>query len=1671
MKTKILLTMTMLLLGLLPGRAKSHITVDGLLYEIENGEAALIGGPVWRNDESGEEFDPVSKVVIPEKVVGCDVTAIYFNPYCDTLVIPKTVKTIDVKMYLMSLDEEHFDNPNWGEEDMYGAKFVESKVENPAGTFRLGGLFYAVMIGWAWEDGTSHSWLKVPKGCESNYDNFLPVGSYPVMVYSEEIEDQGIIYRVKWSDKTAIIAGYTSDFPTGADVSYTIPQGFTDASGNYFTVVGVDVSPNVGTLFLPLDSSHKMKFLRNLPESLTKLIIPEGLQNLYIDWDYQINYKFETFVCESGLRLGPASIINAEKIYYYGTYDDFDLTGEHSGITPDILYVPSSEVTKFQSAFEDLAVRPLPDDYAGIENWTCPGLKFRLYEPDPTSGDFDDYGMRAYVSGYTADLPEHVVIPETYNGYDVMGIDARVFKNCTTIKSVTLPDKLGRIGEEAFMGCTNLESVYTVERKWSEYSIRSARKSAFEGCTALKEICNKVSDDDYVRPKFSVYDHAFYGTTSLQNFPEIFENVGDYAFYQSGIKSFGVLTEADFAYLNIGTHAFEGSKVERVSINFDGYIEPRLILGEGAFYNCGCLMEFEYIGPNLTIGKQAFHGCSAFKKFSITDPVWRIGDQAFLGCSALETLNLCPKYEEGTFTELGEQVFSYCMNLKSLILPYCARITKESTLGLWLQSLEQLTMPWYLHKNPGVPDNAFNGTQIPTNYKIVSFNPAPFSDGAFPSDTYQNATVKVPSGQIPTYQATEGWRNFVNFQEISDDDYNKVVINDVEYSLNQSTSTATVTGYQQEMVGILVEQIPIWGQRPVYEIQPISFDQDGNPVEYGPVLVGYEEAITGYTEQESPIYNTHEALTLENSITWGGTTYTVNKIADEAFKDCQMLKKLTIPSSYTSIGKNVFTGSSLEEVVLNCPLQANSEWSYTAETPTCPFYGAEKLVKATVGEGTCTTLPYTLFGGASALKEVTLPSNLREIYAYAFAGTGLETIQLPTSVTHLLKGVFMDSKLKSITLHEGMYVVSNSCFSGTPIEELYLPSTLNYSYTTLYQTALKDIVSGMDSLRKVVCAENQTLTKVPQSTFTNMDKLEEIVLPSTVKTIESYAFKGCVSLKNVVLSEGLQTIKGNAFYGCTSLQSLELPEGLETIGPQAFLGCTSLEEANLPSTVKTIGGYAFYKTKLKALTLPESLESVGIYAFWQNQNPSNGYYQNFPYVVTYATTPPSRSDYKLIKNGNGPNIPPLYVLVGCKAAYEEAWGDEFTDIREFPGTELVVYGEEKTSPRGATVEVPVELFNITEAAGVMFDVTLPEGVSLVKTTSGKYDVTLSGRTTDHQLIVTDLPNGDYRIIVVSLSSQPITGNDGTLLKMGLDVSTTAQSGDFEIVFHDTEVVTQSGTSLSSVLAADGSMPFTVLPLLVGDIDGNNRIQLLDVLTLLAHINNIQPIDFTTVNKQVADVVADDVINLLDALQLIYILSKQTTGTNAPSAPADGMVTVAPGEGGLDVSVSAEPFTALTMDVTLPSGFCVDGVTLDSSRCADHSVRLTDLGGGRYRVIVFSTGLSPVQGESGRLMHISTSVTPTDVSIGDIEIGTCDLRQLSLSPVEGYTTGMGRLAGGLSVRSDGSSLVVTSDRNAVLSVVGTDGRLVRNLEVGPGTSRHGGFAPGVYVVNGARVIIR
>ncbi len=86
-------------------------------------------------------------------------------------------------------------------------------------------------------------------------------------------------------------------------------------------------------------------------------------------------------------------------------------------------------------------------------------------------------------------------------------------------------------------------------------------------------------------------------------------------------------------------------------------------------------------------------------------------------------------------------------------------------------------------------------------------------------------------------------------------------------------------------------------------------------------------------------------------------------------------------------------------------------------------------------------------------------------------------------------------------------------------------------------------------------------------------KIEKIIIPSSVETIEYGAFKGCAELKSIIFSEGLVKIESVAFYECGTLEQVIIPESVRKIGGLAFGECVAV--FILPDSVETIDRNAF----------------------------------------------------------------------------------------------------------------------------------------------------------------------------------------------------------------------------------------------------------------------------------------------------------------------------------------------------------------------------------------------------------------------------------------------------------------------------------------------------------------
>ena len=76
----------------------------------------------------------------------------------------------------------------------------------------------------------------------------------------------------------------------------------------------------------------------------------------------------------------------------------------------------------------------------------------------------------------------------------------------------------------------------------------------------------------------------------------------------------------------------------------------------------------------------------------------------------------------------------------------------------------------------------------------------------------------------------------------------------------------------------------------------------------------------------------------------------------------------------------------------------------------------------------------------------------------------------------------------------------------------------------------------------------------------------QVVIPSTVTEIGSYAFQNCTGLQSVTIPGSVTTIGYEAFYGCTGLRTVTLNSGLITIKSQAFRKCTAISSITIPNT-------------------------------------------------------------------------------------------------------------------------------------------------------------------------------------------------------------------------------------------------------------------------------------------------------------------------------------------------------------------------------------------------------------------------------------------------------------------------------------------------------------------------
>ncbi len=363
--------------------------------------------------------------------------------------------------------------------------------------------------------------------------------------------------------------------------------------------------------------------------------------------------------------------------------------------------------------------------------------------------------------------------------YESDRIPANCFENCTSLKNVTIENNLVYVGQNAFIGCTNLESVKFNDNVSTEFIYEAAFKNCislktvvlpdslfeiekyvFDGCTSLEEItfnkntqitsnlgsifkgCLKLAtfnvnnENKYYNAQnnlllskdnttiiFAAPNYSYGNYTLLQN-------VYDGAF--SSVETLHTLTIAENVSM-INKYAFENcTNLSKVTI-----LSNDIQIDEGAFKGCLALNEVENI-ENINVFNKYVFAQTALEILTLTNV--EIKDYAFSEINTLKELTInnstlnsfasfanCKNLEKVYITtkEIGECAFAYCENINILQLENVEVIKDNAFIGCTsLQSVTSNTVKeignYAFYDNKALNNISFENVEKIGNYAFAS---------------------------------------------------------------------------------------------------------------------------------------------------------------------------------------------------------------------------------------------------------------------------------------------------------------------------------------------------------------------------------------------------------------------------------------------------------------------------------------------------------------------------------------------------------------------------------------------------------------------------------------------------------------------------------------------------------------------------------------------------------------------------------------------------------------------------------------------------------------------------------------------------------------------------------------------------------------------------------------
>jgi uncharacterized repeat protein (TIGR02543 family) len=865
----------------------------------------------------------------------------------------------------------------------------------------------------------------------------------------------------------------------------------------------------------------------------------------------------------------------------------------------------------------------------------------------------------------------------TFLGNDIISIGKGAFEDASLLSEFVLPTSVEVIKDGAFKNASSLLSFDILS------NISSIGIGILQGADSLRSITVPLFG---INPSLQPMHIKYYfgGTTfsSQTSVPISLSKVtiteGNTAIPNDAFRDVLTLKEVHLpqSITSVGTNVLTGTLVEKLTWTFtgvtDGSVNSYLSYAFGNIHavatNVPNTLKSVTLNetPYKSISSYAFYNIASLEEIIIPDSFTVILPFAFAhaaaGTSRLQQITL-PK----NLTAIGNNAFQHSSKLQSLVIPETVTTLGTNILFNTVE-LNSLTIGGQI---PSFLRFYFGGTQvtvggaIPAALKHVTITNTtntlfpevyfhsftsletislPNSITAFGNYVFYNTTnlksVRLPENLetlgigafelsgietvvIPskvTVLGNDAFRNAPRLTSITLPNGLLTIGNAVFYNsfnLRSLTIPSSVTSIGTDMLNTASAATPsrVESLQLNFESLPVSrqflrYLFGGTSATVTGVLPNGLKTVNLTSTAATVIPNgffqnfvTIETITLSNTFTSMGS---------DVFNGTTLLRNVTLPTGLTNIGVNAFLNSTALATI-NIPNTVttfgNNAFMGTSGLTSIKFpeslvslgigvFRNSGLITVTIPE-VITTIPTDTFFGASNLLDVTMHNGITSIETNAFRGTKITSISLSNQLTTIQGSAFRDLVgLQSITIPSSVTTIGIDILTAaTALESI----TLHIDSLPVNQRFFRYLFGGttatasgiLPTTLKTVTLNSTAQTIVPTSFFQNFNTIETISLSDTFTSMGTDVFNGTTLLETVKLPKDITSLPNNTFFG-SGLRTFTVPTPVTLIGNSVFQNALRLTTVVVPGTVTSLGiNFLTGTTSLQTLTLAIDTVPVG----------------------------------------------------------------------------------------------------------------------------------------------------------------------------------------------------------------------------------------------------------------------------------------------------------------------------------------------------------------------------------------------------------------------------------------------------------------------------------------------